>query len=30
LRREAMEAGFDEFLIKPAGVAALVKALLPV
>jgi CheY-like chemotaxis protein len=30
LRREAMEAGFDEFLIKPAGVAALVKALQPV
>lgn len=30
LRREAMAAGFDEFLIKPAGVAALVKALRPV
>jgi CheY-like chemotaxis protein len=28
-RREAMEAGFDEFLIKPAGIAALIEALRP-
>lgn len=27
LRREAIEAGFDEFLIKPIGIAALLKAL---
>ena len=29
LRREAMEAGFDEFLVKPAGIASLLKALDP-
>lgn len=29
LRRKALEAGFDEFLIKPAGIASLLKALVP-
>ena len=30
LRRKAIEAGFDEFLVKPVPVASLIKALRPV